>query len=90
MDMNIAEDYVKFILKSPNNFDSVEMIFESVDEVSKSFTKAPLAKWKSFRFLFENDLIYFLNNQEIDDVSGIKSTTKFICARHAKYKLCED
>lgn len=86
-DVNIAEDRIVVNLSSIEWDYCVEMIFEDNPKVSKNILKAPTAKWLKYWFVFDDETVYLVNNENIDTVDEIKPSTKYFCGDKVSYKI---
>ena len=53
----------------------------------ESVLKSPMSKWSKFWFVFDGDTVYLVNNEDIDSVDEVKSTTKYFCGNTVTYKI---
>lgn len=70
-------------LGAPLDFSSV--IFALT--VPRLLLKNPMAKWSKLWFVFDNETVYLLNNENADTVDDIKPSTKYFCGNKVSYKI---
>ena len=86
-DVVITEEKIVVKISSKQWGCDVELVFEDEPKASKSVLKSPMAKWAKFWFIFDGDTVYLVNNEDIDSVDEIKSTTKYFCGNTVTYKI---
>ena len=85
--VSVEENKVTVELVSEMYNRKVELVFEGETHITNNILKNPLAKWMYFWFIIENGRVYFLNNENIDSVAEIKTSTKCISGDKVKYKI---
>lgn len=86
-DVSISEERISVKICSILSDWTLEIVFENTPKASKSVLKNPMAKWSEFWFVFDRDTMYLLNNENIDSVDDIKSSTKYFCGNKVTYKF---
>ena len=86
-DVDITDNKITINLSSSEWDYNVEILFEDTPKVSKSVLKNPMAKWSKLWFVFDNETVYLLNNENADTVDDIKPSTKYFCGNKVSYKI---
>lgn len=86
-DVDITDNKITIKLSSLEWDYNVEILFEDTPKVSKSVLKNPMAKWLKLWFVFDNETVYLLNNENADTVDDIKPSTKYFCGNKVSYKI---
>ena len=86
-DVDITDNKITIKLSSSEWDYNVEILFEDTPKVSKSVLKNPMAKWSKLWFVFDNETVYLLNNENADTVDDIKPSTKYFCGNKVSYKI---